>query len=398
MTMSSLFNTGVTVSSSSCFDCMLRPGVRAFLEDTAVRLVDPSTGRNGYILTTQPPVPGSKPYARLPIERDPFLADHTTSEVGGGGPNTALALADFCKRLKVPAEIRLIDSATSPRELRERCEGAGVALLSLNHHACPTHLVVQLPRDKLIVRSSIAYPSKDLSPDERRRIRSRVQDVSAVVSVSPKSLPVAEALWEEAQSAARYLQPTGSLAALPTWRLLRAGTVVICNFDEFVALAGGLECRSARASAIDEASSEAPEFLARLIAELFGATGPGTCEAIVVTRGCHGCLVFDLQRRHSYKIELLVSSQNRVSTPSGSGERFLAAYVLAREVLRATPGVSQSELAPALNASHRVAAGLGLASSDYDLRVSVRQAANRWVRLRGPVDSQLRSSVALTPA
>lgn len=348
----------VTLVGTSTHDMYCQPHVRVYLGKRAVEWEDPQQGTTVRIPVEETLAPGGKVTAREPI--DPAWFDGMVQRdcPGGGAIKQGVALGRICRQHDVSIDIRVIDTGPGNKLVRERCAAEGIEVVFLHRHNLLVNPVVCFSRDKGVVRSRVVPRRVCLDPATRQTIDRMVAESDVVVCVSPKDAAVARQAWLAAREGGRFLQPTGSVEPLTERFLAALANSLAANAHEMFKLGSIL---GVKAPAVDEGAPCVPEKIAGVLIQLVDRDAIG-CRMVAVTRGRHGSVTVDLERRLGFSIEIELSG-NGVQTRNGAGDLWHAAWIFYRVLL----GAGEPEAS--IKATQHVAERLGLPPSGYGLPV-----------------------------
>ena len=352
MKLSNLLQIGVVGTSTE--DVFLKANILVIIEKDRVRLIDPLTGREIDIYTNSYVVAGSKVTALLPINPEPLDGMVQSIHGGGGAKNQAVVMAEILRKRGANLNIHLFDSAPYSTVVQQECMAAGVRYHAFHRHNHLYNLIFQCERDKATVRSPVnAEHGADHDSALINRLRKILQDPYILACISPKDAYLAGQIWEMAGQQTRNLQPTNEI----TDGLVSSATTFALNCTEAYELVSrfGIDI-----SPMHESAPAMPEQIAVLFDELF-LQRKLCCGIAAVTRGRYGMVLVDLFRGLFYSIEIDVKIGCHVDTPSGAGDLFNAAWIIAREVDQI------QEPDASIAATHFVAQRLGLDRNDYTL-------------------------------
>jgi hypothetical protein len=342
-----------------CEDISCPSWVTTTVHDTHVELKDDLA--RAKVNTSSRLVPGSKVETtdrlrdKLP---DGLIARYTP---GGGNFNVASALAHFSRRDgRASLDINVIDAGKGelPGDFDAHYCGTGV----FPHR--PNNLVIPLPGDRGIIKEHLhAEPAHDLL-DVLEEVSYIARESDAVISASSKVPQLAEALFDNAPGA-KYLNPTGSLPGAATRRLLSQATDVVMNFNEAAWIAGSSGLRVD--GTIESQSAAAHE----VAVWLHGLKRRGIAghNSAVVTLGANGCVVADWTSGQVAHLILQVSPEAARPNRCGTGDRFLAAYVLAMETWARRSLLEAPAECAAAHATRWTCSWLGIPDAAFDLRI-----------------------------
>lgn len=354
------------VMGGSTEDVTLAREVQMRVTYNRVFLYDPSGPGTLEIETVQELTPGDKVMARRPITSRDLSCLSVTRKPGGGGLNQALRFSELFQRDTREADIELIDTSPPNALVADACELRGIEVTSLACHNGPVNLVGKFGGDKMTIKSPLEFANRPLDRNRRGRLAAAGATADILVIVSPKFFDVSDELLSVAQRAKRYIQPTGSLPAGLTLRLVERCHALACNVSELCSWAREL---GMIAPPIDEGAPDAADAAAALLFEL-GNSHALSLQVGAVTLGRHGCAIVDFRASCGYAVEIH-ASEDEVATPSGAGDFWNAAWIYYREIERL------AEPHAAVAATKAVAAGIGVPDGALHVRVRDTKLA-RW--------------------
>ncbi|MGA2059642.1 MAG: hypothetical protein ABSG67_04100 [Thermoguttaceae bacterium] len=342
----------VVILGTSTEDVILHPQVQAILKANGVDLVNPHGGHRTELHTDSILTSGGKADSLEPIRLNMLDGMINSIHGGGGANNQAIAMANIRRQLNVALDIRLIDSAPKSEIIDKACIAAGVQLFSFNLHNRLYNVICHCPGDRGIVRSPVCIEQRPgLSAELREQIREIVRDADVLACISPKSDQLSSMAWEMAGHTTRYLQATNA----STDKLASGAAALSFNVKEAYDF---IYRQGVSAAAMHESNSAVPEQIAVSLSELY-QRGQIKCGVAAATRGRNGVVLVELHHGRYQSIEIM--SDRQVDTPAGTGDRWNAAWIFAREIDRL--GEPNASVA----ATRFVVQSLGLKHGEYAL-------------------------------
>lgn len=327
------------------------------------------------IPTDRPPTPGAKVVALESLSHlddSPFVGKE---KLGGGVLNAALGAAKEVRSRGLSITIKVVSSGPVTPDLANLCSGLDIQLHCLGRVGCSRNLIVPWDGDRLIIREPVASCPPGLDDHHVTTLEQVLSGADAIASVSSRdhSVVTASLALALANGGGCYYQPSagGGLDRAQTLHRLATVTGVVGNFADLVGLARAVNLPP------PGCTEEAPEAVGRAVTILTELHRRGLAgrEFAVVTLGKRGSVVGDWKRGRVYRIavEILADRNGQpghgVATPPGTGDVFLAHYLLYRELWASADHLRDPEAAAAVRASIAVAKMLGLRRDQYDVRV-----------------------------
>ena len=246
------------------------------------------------------------------------------------------------------------------------CRQSNLDWNCFGRHPCPVNVVVELPTDRVIVKTPLEFTKEALSPVQVDVLQKSLSRAKVIVFASPKDPALSLAAAAMGNGARRYCQPTGSLPVEITMAMVLQSHGVVCNFSEWMSLASwaGLEVPAA-----GEDDSLAFEMAACVMQRLRQRRLAGR-DLALSTLGHRGIVAADWTHDNGrfYKIEIaMLEGAMGLPTPAGAGDQFLGAFVVYYERWAQHAGLRDPVSAAAIRAMHSVANSIGLRRDQYSL-------------------------------